>query len=59
MEIHKEATADICKECSVKKLSLAGSPARGEDAPNGDVDLVVEFERRGALCFGTWGQSKS
>ncbi len=48
MKIHREAIADICKECSVKKLSLAGSYARGEEAANSDIDLIVEFERRGS-----------
>lgn len=48
MKIPSHAIADICKECSVKRLSLVGSYARGEEAPNSDVDLVVEFERRGS-----------
>jgi predicted nucleotidyltransferase len=55
MKIPSEAIADICQECSVKKLSLAGSFARGEEAPDSDVDLIVEFERRGSPLLQDMG----
>lgn len=46
MEILNDRVRDICKEFSVKKLSLVGSIARGDDGPESDVDLPVEFERK-------------
>jgi predicted nucleotidyltransferase len=33
----------------VKSLSLFGSVARDEARPDSDVDLLVEFDRRGSL----------
>ncbi len=34
----------ICRRYGVRKLSLFGSAARGELAPDSDVDVMVEFE---------------
>ncbi len=36
-------------EMGVSKLALFGSIARGEEAPDSDVDLLVEFDRRVGL----------
>jgi hypothetical protein len=36
--------AEVCRRYSVKELSVFGSVARGEDRPDSDVDLLVEFE---------------
>jgi hypothetical protein len=36
-------------ELKVKRLSLFGSVARGEDRPDSDVDMLVEFD--GAATF--------
>jgi len=43
MLIDYDNIAAICKAFSIKKLHLVGSAARGDDTPESDVDLVVEF----------------
>lgn len=48
MEIPLDMLRTICKECSVRKLSIVGSIARGDEGPESDVDLLVEFERQGS-----------
>ena len=35
---------DKLKELKVKRLALFGSVARGDDCPDSDVDILVEFE---------------
>lgn len=42
--IPQERLAEVCRKYRVKKLSLFGSAARGELAPESDIDLMVEFE---------------
>ncbi len=39
---HKEALRD---RFGVRSLALFGSAVRGEDRPDSDIDLLVEFER--------------
>lgn len=39
----------ILKNHDVKKASLFGSVVRGEDTPESDIDLLVEFEGRKSL----------
>ncbi len=39
----KEKIAPILKEYGVKKASVFGSVARGDDRPDSDVDLLVEL----------------
>jgi hypothetical protein len=48
----KERIIPILKEYGVKKASVFGSVARGDDHPKSDVDLVI---RVGHLPFGIWG----
>jgi predicted nucleotidyltransferase len=45
IDVPKRKLAALCRRYGVKKLSLFGSAARGELAPDSDVDLMVEFER--------------
>jgi predicted nucleotidyltransferase len=33
----------ICRKYEVQRLRLFGSAARGEDGPDSDLDLVVDF----------------
>lgn len=40
----KNAVASDCKAFSVKRLDVFGSVARGEDASDSDLDLLVEFK---------------
>ena len=42
--IDREALERLCREEGVKRLRLFGSAARGEERPDSDVDLLVEFE---------------
>ena len=35
--------SDLCRRYHVKKLALHGSALRGEDGPDSDIDLLVEF----------------
>jgi uncharacterized protein len=58
MESKKPATLlqenrDILEEHHVRALYLFGSVARGEDRPESDVDILVEFEPRARIgLFG-------
>lgn len=36
--------ANICRRYGVRRMSLFGSAARGEQRPQSDVDLLVEFD---------------
>ena len=40
-----EALAKLCDEHGVRRLRIFGSAARGEERPDSDVDLIVEFGR--------------
>jgi predicted nucleotidyltransferase/DNA-binding transcriptional ArsR family regulator len=44
LHIPRKRIAALCRKYGVKKLSLFGSAARGELAPESDVDLMVEFK---------------
>ena len=37
------ALARLCEENGVRRLRIFGSAARGEERPDSDVDLIVEF----------------
>mgnify|MGYP000408302278 CR=1 FL=1 len=41
----RESLPDLSTQFGVESLSLFGSFARGEDRPDSDVDLLVEFSR--------------
>ena len=40
----RRAAIPVCAQYAVKRLDLFGSLARGEQQPDSDVDLLVEFE---------------
>ena len=44
LEEIKKVALPACREFKVKRLDLFGTLARGEGAPESDVDLLVEFE---------------
>jgi predicted nucleotidyltransferase len=44
LEIPYPKLQALCRRYHIKKLSLFGSAARGEQSPSSDVDLMVEFE---------------
>jgi predicted nucleotidyltransferase len=39
------ALARLCREYDVVRLRVFGSAARGEERPDSDVDLIVDFRR--------------
>ena len=39
----QEQLASLCKRLKIRERSLFGSVARGDDGPDSDVDLLVEF----------------
>jgi hypothetical protein len=39
-----QANGQLLRDCGVKRLGLFGSFARGEQRPDSDVDVLVEFE---------------
>jgi predicted nucleotidyltransferase len=41
----------LCRRYHVRRLSLFGSAARGELAPESDIDLLIEFTRGKAPPF--------
>lgn len=45
LNFDSKALARLCEEHGVRRLRIFGSAARGEERPNSDVDLIVEFGR--------------
>lgn len=39
----KKSISDVAKKYKVKKITLFGSRARGDNRPDSDVDLLCEF----------------
>jgi predicted nucleotidyltransferase len=44
VKINDAGLAELCRKHQVRVLKLFGSAARGEDRPDSDVDLLVEFD---------------
>src|SRR5258708_21162842 len=43
IEIPESSLADLCRKYAVQQLSLFGSLARGQAAPDSDADVLVEY----------------
>ena len=43
VQFNRERLASLCKEHKVERLRVFGSAARGEDRPDSDIDLLVDF----------------
>ena len=43
-KVDKAALAAFCERNSIRRLSLFGSQLRGENGPDSDIDLLVEFD---------------
>jgi predicted nucleotidyltransferase len=43
IDIEPTVLAEFCRRHGIARLSLFGSALRGEDRPDSDVDLLVEF----------------
>ena len=44
VQINQAGLAELCRRHDVRILKIFGSAARGEDQPESDIDLIVEFE---------------
>ncbi len=44
LSVEYDTLAQLCRRHHIRRLSLFGSALRGEDLPDSDVDLLVEFE---------------
>jgi predicted nucleotidyltransferase len=45
VQFDRNALDRLCRENGVRRLRIFGSVARGEERPDSDVDLIVEFGR--------------
>ena len=53
----REAILEIARRYGVRRVRLFGSVARGEDRPDSDLDVLVDFEdRRSLLDLVGFGQ---
>jgi len=43
VQFNRNRLAALCREHSVERLRVFGSAARGEDRPDSDIDLLVDF----------------
>jgi uncharacterized protein len=46
-----QANRALLEEFSVKSISIFGSVARGEDRPDSDIDILVEFDPDARIGF--------
>lgn len=46
---HREEIRAAATECRGRRVRLFGSGARGEDGPDSDVDVLVDFEAGSSL----------
>lgn len=49
LHAHRDDILRLAREHGARAVRLFGSVARGEDAPNSDIDLLVEWEDRASL----------
>ena len=50
--IDKERLTELCKKHGVAVLKIFGSAARGDEGPDSDIDLLIEFrDRKGLLAL--------
>jgi hypothetical protein len=52
----KAALPDLRREFMVQELYLFGSVARGDDRPDSDVDVLVEFQLSARPTLSTFGR---
>ena len=45
VDFDHNALGELCRDNGVRRLRIFGSSARGEERPDSDVDLIVDFER--------------
>jgi len=44
VQFNRKRLASLCRENRVERLRIFGSAARGEDRPDSDLDLLVDFQ---------------
>ncbi|MGD2154968.1 MAG: nucleotidyltransferase family protein [Gemmatimonadales bacterium] len=47
--IDHERLTELCRQHGVAVLKIFGSAARGDDSPDSDIDLLIEFRGRKGL----------
>ena len=55
----RDALPDLRRRLAVRSFALFGSIARGEDRPDSDVDLLVEFEPGAQVSLFTLARLKT
>jgi predicted nucleotidyltransferase len=45
VDFDRNRLADLCHQHGATRLRLFGSAARGEERPESDIDIIVDFER--------------
>ena len=43
VQFNRERLTTLCKEHKVERLRVFGSAARGEERPDSDIDILVDF----------------
>ena len=52
VDFDRNALARVCEEHDVLRLRIFGSVARGEERPDSDLDVIVDFEKpKGLLAL--------
>jgi uncharacterized protein len=49
--LDREVLADFCRRRRIRRLALFGSVLHGDDRPDSDLDLLVEFEPGVSMGF--------
>ena len=49
VEVDAKKVAALCARLGIRRLSVFGSVARGEERPDSDIDLLAEFSERVTL----------
>ncbi len=52
LRIDDVALGELCRRYGVRRLSVFGSRARGEEGAGSDVDVLVEFEPESRVGLG-------
>lgn len=45
VQFDRDRLAELCRNNGIERLRMFGSAARGEEGPESDVDLLVDFSR--------------
>jgi predicted nucleotidyltransferase len=51
IEIREEKLKEICREYSIRELSIFGSALRNDFNPDSDIDLLIEFKPESGISL--------